>query len=135
MSTLLSWSYWFSLQARELMPSVKTGIAAAFAALVVLGFLARAMSKKRSGDMFWAEGGKRFASMALWMGFLGLFFVWCTHELVYFFGARFWYLVWLVVALVWAATIARFLVGVVPKKKAEYAEKARIAKWLPKGGK
>jgi len=135
MSTLLSWSYWFSLQARELMPSVKTALALAFAGLIVIGVLARTIAKKRAGDMFWAEGGKRVASMAFWMGFLGLFFVWCTHELVYFFGARFWFLVWLVVALVWIATIVRHLVGVVPGRKSAFAEKARIAKWLPKGDK
>ena len=132
MSNLLSWSYWFSLQARELMPSVKTGLAVAFAALVAAGLLARMIAKKRSGDMFWAEGGKRFASMCLWMGFIGLFFVWCTHELTYFFGARFWYLVWLAVALAWTLSIARFLLNVVPKKQAEYSERARIAKWIPK---
>ena len=132
MSTLLSWSYWFSLQARELMPSVKTALALAFAGLIVVGILARVISKKRSGDMFWHEGGKRVASMALWMGFLGLFFVWCTHELVYFFGARFWFLVWLAIALFWTVMIVRYLVGVVPGKKSEFAEKARIAKWIPK---
>lgn len=132
MSNLLSWSYWFSLEARELMPSAKTALAAAFAGLVVLGLLARVAAKRRSDDMFWAEGGKRFASMALWMGFLGLFFVWSTHELTYFFGARFWFLVWLLVALFWAGSIARFLITVVPKKKSEYAEAARIRKWLPK---
>ncbi len=132
MPTLLSWSYWFSLQARELMPSIKTALAAGFAVLIVLGLAAGAMSKKRSGQMAWAEGGKRFASMALWMGFLGLFFVWCTHELTYFFGARFWFLVLALVGLVWAASIARFLIAVVPKKRAEYEERARIAKWIPK---
>ena len=130
---LLSWSYWFTLQARELMPAAKTALFIAFAALVVLGFAARHVSKKRSDDMFWAEGGKRFASLALWMGFLGLFFVWCTHELVYFFGARFWFLAWALAALLWAASLVRFLLAVVPKKKAEYAEQARIRKWLPTG--
>ncbi|HJV33364.1 MAG TPA: hypothetical protein VJ694_05040, partial [Patescibacteria group bacterium] len=101
-------------------------------ALIVLGFLARAMAKRRSGDMFWAEGGKRVAAMAFWMGFLGLFIVWSTHELVYFFGARFWYLLWLAAALAWTVSIARFLVAVVPEKKAEYENRARIAKWIPK---
>jgi hypothetical protein len=66
------------------------------------------------------------------MGFLGLFFVWSTHELTYFFGARFWFLLWLVIAIVWTGSIAKFLIAVVPKKKAEYAEAARIRKWLPK---
>lgn len=115
------------------MPAAKTALFAAFAALVLLGFAARSLSRKRSGDMFWAEGGKRFASLALWMGFLGLFFAWCTHELVYFFGARFWFLAWALVALLWTASLVRFLIAVVPKKKAEYAEQARIRKWLPTG--
>lgn len=132
MSNLLSWSYWFSLSARELMPSVKSGLVYGFIALIVLGFIARAMSRRRSGDMFWAEGGKRFAAMAFWMGPLGLFFTWSTHELIYFFGARFWFLVWALAAIVWSAFIAKFLLLVVPKKKAEYAEQARIRKWIPK---
>lgn len=133
MPNLLSWSYWFSLQARELMPSVKLALVVAFAALVVLGLLAAFAARRRSGSMFWAEGGKRFASMALWMGFLGLFFTWSTHELVYFFGARFWFLLWALVAVVWTVSIARYLLTVVPKKSAEYADRARIRKWLPKG--
>ena len=132
MSNLLSWSYWFSLSARELMPSAKTALLAAFVALVLIGLLARYASAKRPGDMAWAEGGKRVASMGLWMGFLGLFLLWCTHELVYFFGARFWYLVWLLIALAWCFSILRFLIAVVPKKKVEYEERARIRKWIPK---
>ena len=132
MQNLLTWSYWFSLQARELMPSVKAALFAAFGVLVLVGLLARWMSKKRSGDMFWAEGGKRVASMGLWMGVTGLLIVWFTHELIYFFGARFWYLVWLAIAFVWIISILRFLIAVVPKKKAEYAEHARIRKWIPK---
>lgn len=129
---LLSWSYWFSLQASELMPSVKLALVVIFAALFVIGLLARVASKKWYTDMFWAEGGKRVSSMGLWMGVIGLIIVACTHELVYFFGARFWYLVWLVVAMIWSITILKFLIVVVPKKKVEFAERARIAKWIPK---
>ena len=132
MSNLLSWSYWFSLEARELMPAAKTALLAAFAALFVVGLVARSLAKKASGSMALAEGGKRVASFGLWMGATGLLVTWFTHELIYFFGARFWYLVWLAVAVFWAVTILRFLIAVVPKKKAEYEEKARIAKWIPK---
>src|SRR5689334_13352495 len=103
MPNLLSWSYWFSLSARELAPGAKLGLLIAFGALIVLGLLSAFIARKREGDMAWAEGGKRVSSMALWMGFLGLFFLWCTHELTYFFGARFWYLVWLAVFIAWSA--------------------------------
>lgn len=133
MSLLLSWSYWFSLQARELMPSVKLAFVVGFAALVLLGIVARVVAGKKSGSMFWSEGGRRFSSMALWMGVLGLLLVWCTHELVYFFGARFWYLVWLAVFLILTIRLAKFLFVDVPRRSAAYAEKARIDKWLPKG--
>ncbi len=130
---LLSWSYWFSLQARELMPAAKLAMIAAFAALFVLGVIASILAKKKSGSMLWAEGGKRFASFGIKMGLLGLLLVFFTHELVYFFGARFWYLVWLVIALWWLVAIVRYLIAVVPKQSAAFAEKARIEKWLPKG--
>ncbi|WKZ28926.1 MAG: hypothetical protein QY323_05380 [Patescibacteria group bacterium] len=130
---LLSWSYWFSFQARELMPSVKMALLVLFGALVVLGFIAGRLAKKKTSSMLWVEGGKRFASFGYWMGIMGLLLVFFTHELVYFFGARFWFLVWLVLAVWWLIAIARHLLVVVPGQSASFAEKARIEKWIPKG--
>ncbi len=131
--TLLSWSYWFSLQVSELMPSVKTALLVAFAALFVCGIVMGSLAKKKSGSMFWAEGGKRLSSLGVWMGVCGLLLVFFTHELVYFFGARFWYLVWLAVFIAWLISIVRYILTVVPKRSAAFAERARIDKWLPKG--
>ena len=129
---LLTWSYWFDLQARELMPAAKLALLVAFGALFLLGILASVMAKKKSGDMFWAEGGRRFSSIALWMGVLGLLILFFTHELAYFFGARFWYPVWLIVFLILIGRLIAYLLVVVPEKKADYEERARIEKWLPK---
>ncbi len=89
------------------------------------------LAKKKSDHMIWAEGGKRFASMALWMGTLGLLLVFFTHELAYFFGARFWYLVWLLVFLILLGRFIKFLLVDIQEKKAAYDAKARIDKWLP----
>ncbi|MFA5854634.1 MAG: hypothetical protein WC866_06205 [Patescibacteria group bacterium] len=130
---LLSWSYWFSLQARELMPNVKLALLVLFGALVVFGLVAARLAKKKSSSMLVVEGGKRFASFGLWMGITGLMLVFFTHELIYFFAARFWYLVWLIAAVWWLIAIVRFLLVVVPGQSANLAEKARIDKWLPKG--
>jgi membrane associated rhomboid family serine protease len=79
------------------------------------------------------EGAKRLSMFGIWMGIMGLILVFFTHELVYFFGARFWYLVWLVVAVWWLIAIIRHLTVVVPGQSASFAEKARIEKWIPKG--
>lgn len=129
---LLTWSYWFSFQAQELMPAAKLGLLAAFGGLFLLGIAARVMASKKSGDMSWAEGGRRFSKMALWLGVVGLLFLLFTHELAYFFGARFWFLIWALCFIAWLATIVKFLIFEVPKKKAVFAERARIDKWLPK---
>lgn len=132
---LLSWSYWFSLQARELMPSAKLALLVAFGALFLLGIVAAILAKKKSDHMLWAEGGKRFASMGLWMGATGLLLVFFTHELAYFFGARFWFLIWLAVFLILAIRWAKFMLIDVHEKKNAYDAQARIDKWLPKNKK
>lgn len=129
---LLSWSYWFSLQARELMPNVKLAMLVLFVALIIFGVVASRFVKK-SGSMLMIEGAKRLSMFGIWMGIMGLILVFFTHELVYFFGARFWYLVWLVVAVWWLIAIIRHLTVVVPGQSASFAEKARIEKWIPKG--
>ena len=129
---LLTWSYWFNLQAMELTPWIKTALFVAFGLLFVLGIVAAAAAARNPGRMFLAEGGKRFSSLALWMGAFGLVLVFCTHELVYFFGARFWYPLWLIVFLVVLARWIKFVLVDIPEKKADYEEKARIEKWLPK---
>lgn len=128
---LFTWSYWFDLQARELMPSVKIALLVIFAVLFALGILAGALAKKKSDHLLWAEGGKRFSSMALWLGAFGLLLVFFTHELAYFFGARFWYLVWLLLFLIQSIRLVKYLLVDMQEKKVEYDAKARIDKWLP----
>lgn len=132
---IFTWSYWFDLQARELMPSAKIALLVAFGALFLLGVIAAVLAKVKAEHMFWAEGGRRFASMALWMGGLGLLLVFFTHELVYFFAARFWFLVWLVIFLILLVRFLKFILVDVQEKKADYDAKARIDKWMPKHAK
>lgn len=133
MSNLLNPSYWFAMSPSEIMPSVKLAMIVFFAALVAAGFALRALAKSRSGSIYWAEGGSRLARLCLWMGPLGLLHSWFAHELVYFFGARFWLIAWDVVAIVWLVRIVLFLKREAPKRAAAFAEKARIEKYLPKG--
>lgn len=131
MSNLLDPAYWFALSPSELAPRAKLAAAAFFAALVVVGFALRAASKSRAGSIYWAEGGKRAARFCFWMGPLGLLLVWFSHELVYFFGARFWFIAWGLAALAWLVRLVLFMKKEAPKRAAEFAEKARIGKYLP----
>ena len=128
---VFTWSYWFNLQPSELMPAVKISLLAAFAALFALGIVASIAARKADGRMALAEGGARFSRLALWMGALGLLLVLFTHELAYFFGARFWYLIWLLAFLTLFGRLVKFLLVDVPEKQATFAEQARIRRWLP----
>ena len=65
------------------------------------------------------------------LGAFGLLLVFFTHELAYFFGARFWYLVWLLLFLIQSIRLAKFLLVDLQEKKASHDAKARIDKWLP----
>lgn len=129
---LFSLSYWTNLQAQELAPSVQIALLVVFGGLTVLGIIAALLAWKKTGSMFWVEGGGRFSKIALWMGVIGLLFLVSTHELAYFFGARFWYLVWLVVFIILIARWIKFCLMDIPEKRMAYEEKARIDKWLPK---
>lgn len=129
---IFTWSYWFDLQAKELLPTVTIALLAFFGVLFILGVFAAVLSKRKSDHMSWAEGGKRFSSTALWLGAFGLLLVFFTHELAYFFGARFWYLVWLLIFLIQMVRLAKFMLVDVHEKQATYDAKARIDKWLPK---
>lgn len=132
MSNLLNPSYWFALSPSELAPSVKLAMLVFFAAMIAAGFVLRAIAKARPGSIYWVEGGKRFAKLCFWMGPLGLLITWFTHELIYFFGARFWFIVWDAVAIVWTVRILLFLKREAPKRAAAFSEKTRIEKYLPK---
>ena len=130
--SLLSLSYWTNLQGQELDPTVQIALLVAFGGLIALGIVAALLAWKRPGSMFWSEGGRRLSKIAVWMGVIGLIFLVSTHELAYFFGARFWYLLWLLAFLILLVRWIRFVLIDVPDKRQAYEEKARIEKWIPK---
>jgi apolipoprotein N-acyltransferase len=132
MSNLLTAAYWFSFEAREFMPIVKWSLLAFFGLMILAGLVLRALAKKRSGNLYWSEGGRRFSRLCFVMGLFGLLFLWLTHELIYFFGARFWFALWDIATIVWAVFILKYMMKEIPKRASEFAEKARIEKYLPK---
>jgi hypothetical protein len=132
MPPVFSLSYWFAM-----LPTPFTSFASAvlygfFGLLVAVGLVVRALGAKRQGILAWDKGAPRVTRLCLIMGILGLLLIWFGNQQVYFFGARFWLLVWLAAFVPWALSIVKYLLVVVPEKAADYAERARIEKWLPK---
>jgi hypothetical protein len=132
MTNLLTYAYWFSFLPVPFVSWVLKLLIAKFAGLVLIGIVLRVLAAKKSDSMYWAKGGLRLSRLAIWMGCTGLILVWLTTEQVYFFGARFWFLVWGAVFVLWLVSALKYLLKVIPKQAAEFAEKARIGKYLPK---
>lgn len=134
MHPLLTLSYWTSLLPPPTFDPLFLYLAIAeYGGSLVLSVAAYVMAKKKKDKIFWAKAGPRIGHLLAWYGVLGLLNLWLAYEQVYLWGARFWLLVLLLGALIWIGFIAYYVLKKMPKEKAEYEEKQRIQKYLPKG--
>ena len=67
----------------------------------------------------------------LTMGILGMFWFFFTFEEIYLFGARFWFLVWLLICIVWAWWIIRYVKVTIPQLRKAGAAKKDSNKYIP----
>ncbi len=131
MENLLSLNFWFSSRPPRITETFEYILIFFLIFLLILAVFS--FIKKRSG-------GK---SKNFYIGFWRKFFYFCSTNLfigtllflfnlerVYFLSARFWYVLWLVLILVWLFFIFRFVKKIPEKiKKAEKEEKYK--KYIP----
>ena len=65
------------------------------------------------------------------MGILGVLLYFFSFEGIRLFGARFWYPVWMIVTVVWALLIIRFVTKDIPHAQEQTQTRQAIAKYLP----
>lgn len=132
-SKLLSLKFWFKLNPGPMSEIFLKFFTAVFICalllMVVFKILYLLKSKK---DKIEATFYKKFYH--LWLassltGFLILFFF---YEEAYFLSARFWFLAWLIMIVIWLFFIIKYKLKVIPERKAQAEEKRRIKKYLPK---
>jgi len=127
MSILLSLPFWFNLR-----PGSMSGLARnIFLASLIIMILAAAylfMAKRKKGGYrsFYSRLYNFFLANFI-IGALLLFF---NYELVPFFSARFWYLLWLIVIIWWFIDLIKKWQQL-SQKKEENAKVDEIAKYLP----
>jgi len=124
--------YWFWFTPKVLSRPMFIALAAVFGAFIAASIVIRAAAARKRGSLYWKEGAPRVASPLLWTGLLGLLYVWFRQEQIYFFSARFWLAALAAVFAVWMGLAVRRIAKDIPKRAAEFAEKARIEKYLPK---
>ena len=127
---LFHFDYWFSepFTARGLTLWLLVG---GFLLFIVAGLISKILSQ------FQQEKSKRlvlkrFGSLGITMGFLGLLWMFFRQERVAFLAWRFWLLLCLVITLVWVYRLARYILKRIPEIKAEEARRASVEKYLPK---
>jgi phosphatidylglycerophosphate synthase len=102
-----------------------------FLVIFVLGWFFR-LAKKKTSDRFVAAAWRRLATVGLTMGAIGLLFWFFSFEEVRLFGARFWYLVWLLGVVVWLVKIWIGFYRLAPRARAAEAARRQREKYLPR---
>lgn len=132
MNQLLSLDFWFNLQPEGLTPLFSRGFFVLFATCIVFGAIANIVAKNRKDDRFMKKAYQRIAQLFYVMGWVGFFIWFASYETLYLFGARFWYLVWLIGVIIWAYRIYVYITKVIPEKQEELKNRTETNKYLPR---
>lgn len=132
LNNLLSLSFWFDLQPPVLSPTFERGFFILFAGMIIIGSIARIVARKKDVDRFVARGYKRIAQMIVVMGFVGLIWYFFSYELVYFLGARFWFLVWAIGLCYWVFRLYQYFKHELPALQETVKNREEGNKYLPR---
>lgn len=123
------------MQPPEVTGTLGTVVFILFVLCFVLGIVGRIVTDRKEQDRFKREIGGRISTLLISMGLLGFMLFFFSFERAQFFGARFWYPVWLIIAGVWAYYIVRYVRVEVPAIKARSASRHAAGTYLPKSKK
>lgn len=127
MSTLLSFAFWFNLRPGSMgsVPrNIFIGLIIALIVLTILFFIA----KKKKG--LYRNLYSNLYDFSISNAFIGLLILFFNYEIVPFFSAYFWFLLWILVAIWWLIGIFKELKKIATRKK-QQGEVDEIKKYLP----
>lgn len=99
-------------------------------AVIAVGIKIWEIYKKPNGYL--KKLGSKYISFLAWMSAFGLIMVLARHERAPLISARFWLLVWLILAVWWLYRIIRYQIKTVPEAKRRIEQKKQFIKYLPK---
>ncbi len=125
-------SFWFDLFPNELSPAFEQGFFLFFALFIFAGAIVRVVSRRKEYDRDQRMILRKIAMLCSVMGLTGLLWLFLTYEQVYFFGARFWFGVWVITLAVWAYKLVKFVKVEVPAMKEARAMRQEVNAYIPK---
>lgn len=89
------------------------------------------VARSRVTDRYLLSAIEKATALLITMGLLGILLYFFSFERIRFFGARFWYPLWLIGTGVWAYSIFRFVKRDVPLKRQQVIERQEKRKYFP----
>lgn len=120
------------MQPDMFIPWVGMTFLVVFTVMAIVGIVAKIYGVKAGLDKFVRRAVERAGNLLLTMGLVGLLICFFTFEHVPILSMRLWLLVWLLSALAWVWSIARYVRVDIPAKRELMAERERLNKWIPK---
>ncbi len=132
MSNLYSIQFWFNLYPPKLTPLFNYTLIFA-TTFFLLGAILFTYLKKSKGESknFYLEGFRRLYEFSLTQAIIGFLFIFFNYQAIPFFSARFWYLIWFVIIVVWLYHIFNFFSRKIPEKKKKAENEEKYHKYLP----
>ncbi len=127
MSTLFNLAFWFNLRPGS-MNGLARNIFIGFIILLVVSAVLLLIAKKKKGIY-----RKLFSSLynfCLSNAIIGALLLFFNYEIVPFFSAHFWYLLWIITSTIWLLNILKSLKKIAARKK-EQVVIDEIKKYLP----
>lgn len=131
MSAFFQPSYWFTMNPPEVGGLLGTIAFVVFVLSFVLGIVGHLVAERKGSDRFVRTAGHRISTLLVTMGLLGVLLFFFSFEGIRMFGARFWYLLWVIMVLVWTFLIVRYLKRDVPLQRAREASRRAQRQYLP----
>lgn len=128
MNNLLSPVFWFNQRPGLLIPLWRNTLLASIAIFFILAVVAFLL-KKRGG--VYARLWERIFSFSSANTFVVLLLFFFNSEMIPVLSSRFWYVLWVIGAVIWAFFIIKYALSL-PIKKKEIEKQREFEKYLPK---
>lgn len=127
MNNLITWHFWFNLRPAALLP-LFLNFLYALSLLLIVGCIIAYFLKAKSGiyNGFWSKA----FNFSLTNGLIGAFLAFVNYELVPFFSARFFLLLWVLSMILWLYFIILNL-KTIPEKALKLKKEQEYRKYLP----
>lgn len=128
MKNFLTLKFWFNLRPDQLLPVFQKTFVGFILFFVIFSLICRFFGFKKRG--IYAPIWRRLYSFSLTNVFVGLFLLFFNYEMIPFLSARFWFLLWAVIMVIWLVFVAKNLLKI-PEKKKKIEEENKYQKYIP----